>query len=106
MPTSTPPTTHRRSFAGLLIAIAVIALCGAVDVPATTAQTTDSGPAIPTNSVTVIGAQPDVVARLGWALDRYQAAELELPDLVVRFHDTNAGCGGGRGLRPGAPEGA
>lgn len=49
-------------------------------------------------SVTVVGASESDHAAIGWAVDRFQRAGLELPPVVIEIHNAPADCNGYDGL--------
>ncbi len=94
METHTTPRTRIT----LTIATLTIALTGTIQPTGTTTTATGTGAdTTETATVTVIGATDDEQALVDWAISRYQTAGLELPALIVTFHDTQDGCRGYKG---------
>jgi hypothetical protein len=54
--------------------------------------------------IEVVGAETETLALVDWALSRFHQAGLDLPDLVITFHEDKAPCSGNAGLfRHGDP---
>jgi len=51
-----------------------------------------------TPGIEVRGAGPAEADLADWALGRFEEAGLQLPDIIVTFHDDNDGCSGAAGL--------
>ena len=60
--------------------------------------TTQMQPAAATSRVEVQGGSHSQVASVTWAIERFEAAGLELPLLTLDIHDSKAGCDGHDGL--------
>lgn len=50
------------------------------------------------DSVRVLGATPDVVDRVEWAIGRFTAAGLDLPQIELSVHDDDRACEGADGV--------
>ena len=46
----------------------------------------------------IIGATESDFNNVTWAIERYAAADLELPPMIIEFHDDDSGCRGHDGL--------
>ena len=47
--------------------------------------------------IEVVGAETETLALVDWALSRFHQAGLDLPDLVITFHEDKAPCSGNAG---------
>jgi hypothetical protein len=93
--------TSPRTITRILATVATGIIAGAVAFPL---LGTHAGAAPETATIAVRGADAAETEMIGWALERFEQAGLELPATVITFHDDHAGCGGSSGLyRPGDP---
>jgi hypothetical protein len=86
-------TTVLRAAALALAAAATVAALGAAARPADR-PTAPAAPAAPVVT-TVTGGNAEARAAVDWALERYEAAELQaLPPVEIKLHPSDAGCRG------------
>lgn len=88
----------------LSVAIVLVLLAGIFSPQVDAAPTSPSGFGTGTSvlmpeerTVTVDGDDWQVELTM-WAVERFEAAGLELPSVIVRFHPDKGGCGGWNGL--------
>ena len=87
--------TNRNARSALALLLVAVAFCVTTESGASAA----SGPRLTVNPV-----DPGDSTLLSWAVDRFDLAGLQLPELIVTFHEDTAGCNGSAGLyRHGTP---
>jgi hypothetical protein len=88
---------HRIFSTTLVVALGFMGTSAASPV----SRSADPVPALP-GWVTVVGASESDHAAIGWAVDRFERAGLELPPVVIEIHTAPADCNGHDGLFRGS----
>ena len=92
----TTARTQRFALGGYVIAVAITVVFTSGSVAASPTLRTPSGTA-----VWIVGGSSERHALVAWALSRFDAAGLTLPDIDIHFHPDDEPCRGHRGLRTG-----